>query len=191
MDRNRISSPATLEHMDEEREPRIVTYESGASVLVHDEPGDRVTIGTDDKYFRDPMPGGGMLRFEAIRGDDGVRVESYVTADKVVTARYYDHMVAYDVYTRNNNTRDEAAIPVPVGNDIHGREFVIGEDITVIPGYARGGMTLMSISAEYKYDMGRRDTIEDESPFETIKHKIEKQRRNSKVGSVALGTQYY
>ena len=47
MDRNRISSPATLEHMDEEREPRIVTYESGASVLVHDEPGDRVTIGTE------------------------------------------------------------------------------------------------------------------------------------------------
>lgn len=185
MDRNRISSPATLEHMDEEREPRIVTYESGASVLVHDEPGDRVTIGTDDKYFRDPKLSGGMLCFEAIR-DDGVRVESYVTPDEVVTARHYDHMVAYDVYTRNN-TRDETAILVPVGNDIHGREFVIGEDITVIPGYARGGMTLKSISAEYKYDMGRRDTIEGESPFETIKHKIEKQRRNSKLGSTALG----
>ena len=110
---------------------------------------------------------------------------SYVTPDEVVTARHYDHMVAYDVYTRNN-TRDETAIPVPVGNDIHGREFVIGEDITVIPGYARGGMTLKSISAEYKYDMGRRDTIEGESPFETIKHKIEKQRRNSKLGSTAL-----
>lgn len=185
MDRNRISSPATLEHMDEEREPRIVTYESGASVLVHDEPGDRVTIGTDDKYLRDPMLSRGMLCFEAIR-DDGVRVESYVTPDEVVTARHYDHMVAYDVYTRNN-TRDETAILVPVGNDIHGREFVIGEDITVIPGYARGGMTLKSISAEYKYDMGRRDTIEGESPFETIKHKIEKQRRNSKLGSTALG----
>lgn len=186
MDRNRIPSPVTLEHMDEEREPRIVTYESGASVLVHDEPGDKVTIGAGDKYFRDPMLSGGMLCFEATR-DDGITVKSYVTADEGVTARHYDHMVAYDVYTRNNNTRDEAAIPVPVGNDIHGREFVIGEDITVIPGYARGGMTLMSISAEYKYDTGRRDTIEGESPFETIKHKIEKQRRNSKLGSTALG----
>ena len=186
MNRSEVPPLMEIEHT-EEYEPRIVAYESGVSVLVHDKPGDKVTIGAGDKYFRDPMPGGGMLRFEAIRGDDGVRVESYVTADKVVTARYYDHMVAYDVYTRNNNTRDEAAIPVPVGNDIHGREFVIGEDITVIPGYARGGMTLMSISAEYKYDMGRRDTIEGESPFETIKHKIEKQRRNSKFGSVALG----
>lgn len=189
MDRNRTPSPVTLEHMDEEREPRIVAYESGASVLVHDEPGDKVTIGAGDKYFRDPMLSGGMLCFRATR-DDGVRVKSYVTPDKVVTARYYDHMVAYDVYTRNN-TRDEAAIPVPVGNDIHGREFTIGEGITEIPGYARGGMTLTSISAEYKYDMGRRDTIKGKSPFETIKHKIEKQRRNSKVGSVALGTQYY
>lgn len=184
MNRNRISPLMEIKHT-EEYEPRIVTYESGASVLVHDEPGDRVTIGTDDKYFRDPMLSRGMLCFEAIR-DDGVRVESYVTPDEVVTARHYDHMVAYDVYTRNN-TRDEAAIPVPVGNDIHGREFVIGEGVTEIPGYARGGMTLMSISAEYKYDMGRRDTIEGESPFETIKHKIEKQRRNSKLGSTALG----
>lgn len=185
MDRNRTPSPATLEHMDEEREPRVVAYESGASVLVHDEPGDKVTIGAGDKYFRDPMLSGGMLCFEAIR-DDGVRVESYVTPDKVVTARHYDHMIAYDVYTRNN-TRDEAAIPVPVGNDIHGREFTIGEDITEIPGYARGGMTLTSISAEYKYDMGRRDTTKGESPFETIKRKIEKQRRSSKLGSTALG----
>ena len=191
MNRNKIPSSATLEHMDEEREPRIVAYESGATALVHDEPGDKVTIGAGDKYFRDPELTGGMLCFEATR-DDGVRVESYVTADKVVTARYYDHMVAYDVYTRNSNTQDEAAIPVPVGNDIHGREFVIGEDITVIPGYARGGMTLTSISAEYKIiNTGRYDTIKGESPFETIKHKIEKQRRNSKVGSVALGTQYY
>lgn len=175
--------------MDEEREPRIVTYESGASVLVHDELGDKVPIGAGDKYFEDPKLSGGMLCFEAIR-DDGVRVESYVTPDTIVTVRHYEDFVdgaAYDVYTRNNNTRDEAAIPVPVGNDIHGREFVIGEDITEIPGYARGGMTLTSISAEYKYDMGRRDTIEGESPFETIKHKIEKQRRNSKLGSTALG----
>lgn len=184
MNRNKLPPLMEIEHT-EEYEPRIVAYESGASVLVHDEPGDRVTIGTDDKYFRDPKLSGGMLCFAATR-DDGVEVKAYVTADKVVTARHYDHMVAYDVYTRNN-TRDETAIPVPVGNDIHGREFVIGEDITVIPGYARGGMTLKSISAEYKYDMGRRDTIEGESPFETIKRKIEKQRRNSKLGSTALG----
>lgn len=64
--------------MDEEREPRIVTYESGASVLVHDELGDKVPIGAGDKYFEDPKLSGGMLCFEAIR-DDGVRVESYVT----------------------------------------------------------------------------------------------------------------
>lgn len=89
------------------------------------------------------------------------------------------------LYTRNSNTQDEAAIPVPVGNDIHGQEFVIGEDITVIPGYARGGMKLRSISAEYKYDTGRRDVIEGESPFEVIKHEIEKQRRSSQVGSAA------
>lgn len=186
MNRNKIPSLATLEYMDEEREPSIVAYESGATALVHDELGDKVTIGAGDKYFRDPMLSGGMLCFEAIR-DDGVRVESYVTPDKVVTARHYDHMVAYDVYTRNSNTQDEAAIPVPVGNDIHGQEFTIGEGITEIPGYARGGMTLTSISAEYKYDMGRRDTIKGESPFETIKRKIEKQRRNSKLGSTALG----
>lgn len=184
MNRNKLPPLMEIEHT-EKYEPRIVAYESGASVLVHDKPGDRVTIGADDKYFRDPVLSRGMLCFEAIR-DDGVKVESYVTSNEVVTARHYDHMVAYDVYTRNN-TRDEAAIPVPVGNDIHGREFVIGEGVTEILGYARGGMTLMSISAEYKYDMGRRDTIEGESPFETIKHKIEKQRRNSKLGSTALG----
>lgn len=193
MNRNKIPSSATLEYMDEEREPRVVTYESGARVLVYDEPGDKVTIGAGHKYFEDPKLSGGMLCFEATR-DDGVRVESYVTPDTIVTARYYEDFVdgaAYDVYTRNSNPQDEAAIPVPVGNDIHGREFVIGEDITEIPGYARGGMTLKSISAEHKYDMGCRDTIEGKSPFETIKHKIEKQRRNSEVGSVALGTQYY
>ena len=98
MDRNRTPSPATLEHMDEEREPRVVTYESGARVLVYDEPGDKVTIGAGHKYFEDPKLSGGMLCFEATR-DDGVRVKSYVTPDKVVTARYYDHMVAYDVYS--------------------------------------------------------------------------------------------
>lgn len=186
MNRNKIPSSATLEYMDEEREPSIVAYESGASVLVHDEPGDKVTIGAGDKYFRDPAFFGGMLCFEATR-DDGVKVESYVTPDTIVTARYYDSGVVYDMYTRDSNTQDEAVIPVPVGNDIHGREFTIGEGITEIPGYARGGMTLTSISAEYKYDMGRRDTIKGESPFETIKHKIEKQRRNSKLGSTALG----
>lgn len=189
MNRNKIPSSATLEYMDGEREPSIVAYESGASVLVHDEPGDKVTIGAGDKYFRDPMLSGGMLCFEATR-DDGVRVESYVTPDTIVTARYYEDFVggaAYDVYTRNSNPQDKAAIPVPVGNDIHGQEFTIGEGITEIPGYARGGMTLTSISAEYKYDMGRRDTIKGKSPFETIKHKIEKQRRNSKLGSTALG----
>lgn len=190
MNRNKIPSSATLEYMHEEREPRIVAYESGASVLVHDEPGDKVTIGAGDKYFRDPMLSGGMLCFEATR-DDGVRVESYVTPDTIVTARYYEDFVggaAYDVYTRNSNTQDEAAIPVPIGNDIHGREFTIGEGITEIPGYARGGMTLTSISAEYKIiNTGRYDTVKGESPFETIKHKIEKQRRNSKLGSTALG----
>lgn len=190
MNRNKIPSSATLEYMHEEREPRIVAYESGASVLVHDEPGDKVTIGAGDKYFRDPMLSGGMLCFEATR-DDGVRVESYVTPDTIVTARYYEDFVggaAYDVYTRNSNTQDEAAIPVPIGNDIHGREFTIGEGITEIQGYARGGMTLTSISAEYKIiNTGRYDTIKGESPFETIKHKIEKQRRNSKLGSTALG----
>lgn len=100
MNRNKIPRPVAAERIDEEYEPRIVAYESGASVLVHDEPGDRVTIGTEDKYFRDPMLSGSMLCFEAIR-DDGVKVESYVTPDRVVTARHYDDGVAYDVvYTQ-------------------------------------------------------------------------------------------